>query len=1612
MLKRRINKLFKFTMVLTILANTILSYVPVKALTSSVSGNDIIARAQTYSNWGYNQVGTCTGLVTRTLNDLGIASSIVGNMVGNSARFSPAEMYDNALAHPEEAKLIWQGTIQRMQDYSDLFKNGDLVIQLPGDVVPNTGFGHVAFIHRYGSTISMYGANSEATGIGDLPLITNARGSTTVNPFSYIRVFRLVDDTPFGDLKIAKKDEDGVYVPNTSFKISYHSDMSDPIGTYKTGTDGTVTINDLIAQKVYIKEESVPNHLVLDKNIHSINVVKDDTVTYTATNVYKTGSLEIKKVDANTGKTVKKAGNEFDIYKSDDTFVATIATDNTGIARLNNIRYGDYYYLERTPAHSYVLNTERKTFEIKEDKVKIETTYANVPTKGKIDLYKCDTDLPCNIKTGEGLGDSQGAGSIDGAVYGLYAKANILDPADNSVIFKAGSPIKQNGKDVKLVIENGHASVNNLFLGLYMIREEIPGDRYLLDATEYEIDLGYTDPTVTEVTKTVLSHDTVKKQPFKIAKFTSNGKPIVAPALENAEFTYILERYVKEYGSFENAVKEAKKANSNIHASEWGVMVTDDEGVAVSKALPAGKYTVHETKVPNENVTAVNPFTVEITKNDPDTPLPYIYANDTPFETILAIVKQDSDTNRTIALSGTTFKIKCLSDNLEFKEGEYVNWWLKYPAWGHISEFTTGEDGTVTLPYPLSAGQYQLEEVKAPNGYVLAKSSMPFTISNDGFHQQTGPDDTTIVKTVIFKNNPVKGQVKVDKEADLFKGYQSESTEYGELFSPVYEKGLLPNVKFEIKAHTDIVGAEKTTHYRAGKTVEILTTDGENITTSSLLPIGTDGHNIYSIQEISTEDGYVLDDTIRYFRFDYVNDETAVVAPTWLDENGNEIETEEIIQLENDKQAALALTSKQIELSEIEDNTQAYKEVVFGCFANIVDGLEKDSLVGISKVNDDSSVKFSLSQSGEYYVKELATNDNLVMPDTTYPFTFTYQGDKVQQIEVNGGEPVYNYLKRGSVEIRKSDEESGNALINVPFELATDPEMEHVIKTTWTDETGKALFEELEANHTYFIREKYDGNHDMVNKGYVYDPTVYEVTVSEHEEVVTLNLTNKQVKGKVQFTKTGEMFTEVELVEGKFGLEHHPIWKHGNLLGAELTVYAAEDITTWDGQEWFKKDDVVTTLESDWNSVDSLLLPVGKFYAKETKVPHGYISDEAIYEFEITPNGKAEIQLNGITIDNLRSKVNLDFTKTLEKQDAFINENAFKDVVFGLYAREDIYDYMGKVAIENGALIGVSNIDEKGHLTKTFDLPNGTFYYKELQTNSQYLLDTKEYDFEVGYQGADIDEYTIEVNDGNPIENELIRGSIEVFKYTEDEVYYSKAESKLMPSVMLESKQQDNKKNALAGVSFELATDKDFTNIIDVQISGLNGKAVFENLEKGKYFIREKNGLSFYLKSDEIIEVSIENNEQIETVEIKNNLIESYVNIKKVDGNHTERVLPNAEFTMYEDEQCTKVIKKVLSDKDGIAHFNNIQFGKTVYIKETKAPKGYKITDEVIKVSIDENWVLNNQTKTIVVGNTVIPETPNTGSGINSTPYVMLLLLSVGTMMFTATHKKEKHKKA
>ena len=704
-------------------------------------------------------------------------------------------------------------------------------------------------------------------------------------------------------------------------------------------------------------------------------------------------------------------------------------------------------------------------------------------------------------------------------------------------------------------------------------------------------------------------------------------------------------------------------------------------------------------------------------------------------------------------------------------------------------------------------------------------------------------------------------------------------------------------------------------------------------------------------------------------------------------------------------------------------NPEAYQDVVFGLYAreDIYDYMgkvviENGSLIGISPIDENGHLTKTIDlPNGVYYLKELQTNEQYNLDPTEYDFEVGYQGEAVKEytIEINHGEPVYNYLKRGSIELIKQDEETEKPLKNVGFELATDKDFKNIIKTTWTDEKGRAIFDELEINHTYYIREQYGNENDMIHKGYVYDPTIYEVKLHEHKEIVSVKATNQKVRGKVQFTKTGESFQSVEIIEGEFGKEHHPIWKQGNLLGAQLTIKAAEDITTWDQTTHYKKGDVVTIIESDWQTADSLILPAGKYEAYESKTPQGYLKDETIYEFEIEPNGKAELQLKPITINNERAKVKLDFTKRLAKQEVFVNEQAYKDVIFGLYAKEDISTYTGAEKIKKDTLIYALHIDEDGKLIMDDYLPSGEFYLKELKTNEQYKLDPTAYEFKIDYEDNK-EENTVTVNNGKPIVNELKRGSIEIIKMTKDEVHYSKAEQKYADSFHAMDEYAKIYKNPLvkeevsylAGVTFELATDETFEHIIETKKTDGDGRIVFKELELGTYYIREKASLKHYVLSDEVFKVELTKHGQVETIEVNNELVKANIGIHKVDEENHSIALKGAEFTMYADQACTKKISTVVTNELGNAQFKDLSFGSTVYIKETKAPEGYELSGKVIKVTINDKWLNKDiQHRVIEITNHKIPEIPNTGDNTNIAMYLGLLGISLAAI-FMATKKR------
>ena len=134
------------------------------------------------------------------------------------------------------------------------------------------------------------------------------------------------------------------------------------------------------------------------------------------------------------------------------------------------------------------------------------------------------------------------------------------------------------------------------------------------------------------------------------------------------------------------------------------------------------------------------------------------------------------------------------------------------------------------------------------------------------------------------------------------------------------------------------------------------------------------------------------------------------------------------------------------------------------------------------------------------------------------------------------------------------------------------------------------------------------------------------------------------------------------------------------------------------------------------------------------------------------------------------------------------------------------------------------------------------------------------------------------------------------------------------------------------------------------------------------------------------------------------------LHVRKVDYYDHKSILKEAAFTLYSDAACTKIIKAEKTDpKSGIAVFDGLIYG-TVYVKETKAPAGYQLSKEVIKVTIDDNWVNgDDKLRTIIFPDRPLPTSggPNTGDHTNIVGWIFLIGISACATVFFLHRKHE-----
>ena len=465
--------------------------------------------------------------------------------------------------------------------------------------------------------------------------------------------------------------------------------------------------------------------------------------------------------------------------------------------------------------------------------------------------------------------------------------------------------------------------------------------------------------------------------------------------------------------------------------------------------------------------------------------------------------------------------------------------------------------------------------------------------------------------------------------------------------------------------------------------------------------------------------------------------------------------------------------------------------------------------------------------------------------------------------------------------------------------------------------------------------------------GYVLDstPVYFDVTQDASSEeggvtVIEVTKPNMAQKGVIKVSKTGEVFSSVTESDGVY----QPVYEVTGLPGAVFEITALEDIYTLDGTLRYSAGEVVDTITTgEDGTAQSQPLYLGKFQVKETGFPHGMVdTGENITEVELVYAGQeVEITETSTSFYNQRQKALVTLDKVLEQEETFgIGMNGeITAVTFGLYAKEDIPAADGSIIPADG-LLEIVSVDENGQAMCKTDLPFGSFYLKELSTDSHYLLNGETFPFTFEYGGPSLAVVEIAANDGEAITNELIRGEIRGLKTDENGTGLS---------------------GAVIGLFQSDETEFTAENALATATSAEDGSFSFSDVPFGDWVLKELESPEGFILSDEVIPVTIEEDGQVVEISLANERIYGSLRLTKVDKDYRDNKLTGAEFEVYRDTNGNKeldegdeLLGKMEETSTGIYELAHILYGG-VFVKETKAPEGFLLDENAYYVEITEH---------------------------------------------------------
>ena len=986
----------------------------------------------------------------------------------------------------------------------------------------------------------------------------------------------------------------------------------------------------------------------------------------------------------------------------------------------------------------------------------------------------------------------------------------------------------------------------------------------------------------------------------------------------------------------------------------------------VSASVSGNKLTLTSSNPVNDAVTFNSAKSMPSVGNT--TLVPY---GDASLQDVITGVENDADPIRAY------FKVKTSSGNLKL---------VKTSEDGNVAniEFTVNGDGYSKTAKTNSKGEFELTDL-VPGKYTVTEHT-PTEHAEQKSKTVNVESGKTV--TVSFSNVLKKWNLTVTKTDAETKSAQGDATLAGAVY------GIYNNGKLVDKYTTDKNGSFTTSYYVCGDN--------------------------WTLKEIEPSEGYLLDET-EY----HIGAEAKKYA---LENNSVSIGvTEDILK---GKIAIIKHTddgSTKIETPEKGAEFQVYLKSS-GNYAKAKES-ERDTLIcdeyGFAETKELPYGTYTVHQTKGWNGTEFIADFDV----------FISENNKTYKYLINNAS-LESYVK-----IVKVDSETGK---QIPYSGAGfqiySPKGELVtmkytypivteIDTFCTNSEGYLITpESLPYGKGYSVIEV------QAPYGYVLDstPIYFDITAENTTDengvtIVKAEKKNTPQKGTITVEKTGEIFSNVTAVGGGYTDEngndvalptiYQPEYSVSGLSGAVFEIYADENITTPDGTVRYTKDtlvDAITTGEK--GTATSKQLYLGKYRVVEKTAPNGFVLNRTVNHIALTYAGQNEKVTNTSTaFTNDRQKVEIDLTKVLEQNEKFNigNNGEIRNVSFGLYADEDLKAANGTVIPKDG-LLEIITCNEKGKATFTTDLPIGSYYVKEISTDSHYILSEKKYPVVFEYAGQDVATVHISVNDGEPIENKIIYGTIKGLK--------------------IDRETGENIAGALFGL-FSI-TETEFTEETAIMTAESNEGGIFEftYVPYGEYMVRELKPAEGYLPNEENYTVTISKNKEIIEITVENDKIPELGTTATIDGKKEFTV--NGDITIddvvsYKHLTAGKeyTIKGVLMDKSTGKQF--LVDGKEVCSEVTFTPEtadgevtvsftfdGSVITKDTEIVAFetlyrDETEIavhadIDEKDQTVTIHPQPEPEKPQTGDNSNIGFWIGLGAVALGGLVSVVIIKLKK----